>query len=185
MDLRSRKIIRLKNYDYNSVGAYFITVCTKERQEILSRIVDNKNGMKSDVILTDYGKIAEKYIAQLSNFYNNISVDKYVIMPNHIHFLLRISESEYQIMRLQDGEDFSGPSGTPVPTSASIQNSAVSKFISTFKRFCNKEYGYNIWQYRSNDHVIRNERDYQRIWQYINDNPSLWEDDCFYSTDFK
>ena len=84
-------------------------------------------------------------------------------MPNHIHILLRVKE---------------GPSGTPVLTN---QNSVVSRFVSTFKRFCNKEYGHNIWQARSYDHIIRDERDFHRHLQYIYENPFGWQNDELYS----
>lgn len=60
-------------------------------------------------------------------------------------------------------------------------NSIVAKFIYTFKRFCNKEYGDNIWQRMSNDHIIRGEKDYQKIWEYIDTNVIRWEKDCFYT----
>ena len=68
-----------------------------------------------------------------------------------------------------------GPSGTPVPT-----NSLIAQFISTFKRFSNKEYEKNIWQPRSYDHIIRGEKDYQKIWEYIDTNVVRWKKDCFY-----
>ena len=85
-------------------------------------------------------------------------------MPNHIHMLLGITEN--------------GQSGTPVPTRA---NSAFSKFISTLKRFCNREYGENIWQARAYDHVIRNRQDYEEHWRYIGENPLRWRDDLLYA----
>ena len=100
----------------------------------------------------------------MDTFYNNITVDKYVIMPNHIHLLLRVEES--------------GRSGTPVPTNA---NSIIVRFVSTLKRFCNKACGENIWQSRYYDHIIRNEQDYDEIWQYIENNPAKWEEDKFYN----
>ena len=71
-----------------------------------------------------------------------------------------------------------GPSRTPVPT---IQNSIVSRFISTFKRFTNKEYGVNIWQYRSHDHIIRNQKDYEEHVNYIYYNPARWHLDELYT----
>ncbi len=116
--------------------------------------------------LTQYGIIADKYINQMNDFYDYISVDKYVIVPNHIHLLLSITDSG------------NGTSRTPSPT-----NSIVSKFISTFKRFCNKEYGKNIWQRSYNDHIIRGEKDYNKIWEYIDTNVLRWEKDCFYTNE--
>ena len=130
------------------------------------RYLDGPQTNKEIIVkLTEYGKIAEKYINQLNDFYENISVDDYVIMPNHIHLLINIHDN--------------GPSRTPVPTDLvcvenSIQNSVISKFISTFKRFCNKEIGKSIWQMRSFDHIIRDERDYEFHVKYIRENPLKW-----------
>ena len=116
--------------------------------------------------LTKYGRIAEKYIYQLNDFYDDLSVESYVIMPNHIHILIWVKGVE------------NGPSRTPVPT---VQNSIPSRFVSTFKRFCNKEYGINIWQYRSNDHIIRNRQDYEEHLRYIYENPLRWYYDELYT----
>ena len=99
----------------------------------------------------------------MEHFYDHVKLEKYVIMPNHIHLLIRISGCE------------NGLSGKPVPT-----NSKIAQFVGTFKRFCNREYGTNIWQARSHDHVIRNEHDYLKIWAYIDNNPAKWAEDCFY-----
>ena len=160
-----RKNIRLKVIDYNCSGAYFITICTKDRRAILSSIVGTGVLDGPQIKLTQYGDIADKYIKQLNEFYDNMSIESYVIMPNHIHLLLFIKPHE------------NGPSGTPVPT---VQNSTVSRFISTFKRFCNKEIGQNIWQYRSNDHIIRNQADYDEHLKYIHENPMRWYYDELY-----
>ncbi len=159
-----RKSPRLQGFDYNSVAAYFITICTQNRRCVLSHIVGTGVCDCPQVKLTKYGEIAEKYIKQLDDFYNHISVESYVIMPNHIHILLFVKES--------------GQSRTPVPTRA---NSAFSQFVSTFKRFCNKEYGENIWQARSNDHIIRNRQDYEEHLRYIYENPIRWYYDELYT----
>ena len=186
-----RKTTRLQGYDYSTPGAYFLTLCTENRQCILSRIVGTGvlDGPPNPITapvgtgvldgppvpvppsilggpqihLLPYGKIADKYIRQLHNFYDNISVESYVIMPNHIHILLFVKED--------------GPSRTPVPTT---QNSTVSRFISTFKRFCNKESNRNIWQSRSYDHVIRDQEDFDKHLKYIQENPAKWESDKLY-----
>jgi len=163
-ELKKRKTPRLQGFDYNSVGVYFITICTKDRQCILSRIVGTGVLDCPQVKLTKYGEIAKKYIQQLNDFYDHISVESYVIMPNHIHILLFVKEN--------------GQSRTPVPTRA---NSAFSQFISTFKRFCNKEYGENIWQARAYDHIIRNREDYEEHLRYIYENPIRWKFDELYT----
>ena len=177
--LPKRKDIRLKNYDYSECGAYFITICTDKRRKILSKIVGvgvpgdpifNPQTVGVDVPddprveLTAYGKIADKYINQLNDFYDNISVEQYVIMPNHIHMILFV----------HDG----GSSRTPTPTDK--PNAVVPAFVSTFKRFCNKEFGENIWQRYYYDHVIRNKCDFEEISKYIYENPLKWQFDELY-----
>ena len=114
-----------------------------------------------------------KYIKQLDAFCDCLSVDGYVIMPNHIHLLLRVKESK--------NKTDNGQSRTPVPTNVERANNACSQFVSTFKRFCNKEYGENIWQARFNDHIIRNRDDYEEHVKYIYENPIRWYYDELYT----
>ena len=180
-NLPKRKNIRLREYNYSETGLYFITICTEERRKILSKIVrmDVPDDLRSHtaifvgvgvlddprVELTEYGKIADKYIKQLNDHYENVSVEQYVIMPNHIHMILFVRPC--------------GSSRTSTPTSR--QHGTGPAFISTFKRFCNKEYGENIWQRYYYDHVIRDHRDYEKISEYIRDNPLHWQDDELYN----
>ena len=89
---------------YNRDQAVFLTICTKERKCILSRIVGTGVLDGPEIELTKYGPIADKYIHQLHDFYDDISIESYVIMPNHIHIMLRVNGEE------------NGPSRTPVPT---------------------------------------------------------------------
>ena len=167
-----RKAIRLKNFDYSTVGAYFITICTQNKRCTLSQIVGTGVLDCPKTELTEYGKIAEKYIKQFNNFYNHLSVEYYVIMPNHIHLLLCVTENN-----VTDN----GQSRTPVPTNVKRANAACSQFVSTFKRFCNKEYGCNIWQPRFYDHIIRNRDDYEEHIKYICENPIRWYYDELYT----
>ncbi len=139
-ELRNRKTTRLKNADYNRNQVVFLTICTKERRCMLSRIVGTGVPDGPQIELTKYGQVANKYINQLNDFYADLSVESYVIMPNHIHVMLWVKGAESGPSRTLD---MNGPSRTPVPT---VQNSMPSRFVSTFKRFCNKEFGSNIWQ---------------------------------------
>ena len=156
-----RKNMRHPKFDYSYPGAFFITICTKDKKCLLSSIVKKESEVYPEVILTDFGVIADKYIKQLNDFYDNLYVRLYVIMPNHIHLIL-------QINRTVEMNDIIVPEHIPV------KSSKISLFISTFKRFCNKEYGENIWQSRSFDHVIRNEFDYAECVKYIKNNPRKW-----------
>ena len=87
-ELKNRKITRLKGADYNRNQAVFLTICTKERRCVLSRIVGTGVLDGPQIELTKYGQIADKYIRQLNDFYDDLSVESYVIMPNHIHIML-------------------------------------------------------------------------------------------------
>ena len=107
--------------------------------------------------LSHIGKVINKYVISIDATYTDISVKKYVIMPNHIHLLILI-----------DSEN------------SNSANLSVPSLISTLKRFVNCEIGFNVWQRSYHDHVIRNVRDYGEIWQYIDENPFRWESDCYY-----
>lgn len=102
MELSKRKSTRLKEYDYSSTGAYFITICTKDRKPILSRIVGDGVLDIPKTVLSKYGETVDKRICLMDMYYDNIKIDHYVIMPNHIHILLSVYDS--------------GMSRTPSPT---------------------------------------------------------------------
>jgi len=157
MEFPERKPNRLMEYDYSQNGAYFVTICTHDRRKILSSIVGGGALDAPTVQLTDAGKIAEKYILS-SNRIPGITVDKFIIMPNHIHMIVQIDEITAN-----------GTSRAPSPT-----NAAIPHLVSTFKRFCHKENGTPIFQRSYYDHVIRNQQDYDEIWQYIENNPTKW-----------
>ena len=103
-ELKKRKTTRLAGADYNRDQAIFLTICTKERKCILSRIVGTGVLDGPEIELTKYGPVADKYVHQLHDFYEDLSIESYVIMPNHIHIMLWVNGAE------------NGPSRTPVPT---------------------------------------------------------------------
>ncbi len=162
MELPKRKPTRLKDFDYSQNGAYFVTICTKDKQCIFSEVVGGGALDAPQNILSETGKIAEKYILSTNNI-PDVAVDKYVIMPNHIHLILIVHNT-------------GGTSKAPSPT-----NNIISHTISTFKRFVNKEAGQNIFQRSFHDHIIRDEQDYLKIWNYIDTNPQKWREDCFFT----
>ena len=159
MEKPQRKPNRIAGYDYSQSGAYFVTICTQDRKKILSKINVGTPlpgcPQKPCVELLWHGEIADQYIRQIDAFYAHLSVDQYIIMPDHIHLLITIHD---------------GHSRTGVP----MRTSEIARFVGTLKRFCNKEYGENIWQSRYYDHVIRNQQDYNEIWEYIENNPTKW-----------
>ena len=161
--MKARKILRLPTYDYSQNGVYFVTICTERRKCILGRVVGGGVLDAPLVQLSDYGILAQQTLLEMGTFYKDVSIDKYAIMPNHVHFIITLSAC-------------SGSSRTPTPT-----NAKLPAFVSTLKRFTNKKAGFSLWQRSYYDHVIRNEADYLRAWQYIDDNPAHWAEDEYYS----
>ena len=159
-NLPQRKKNRLEDFDYSAPGAYFITICTQDRKNLLGKVVGGGAYDAPQMHLSEKGKIVEKYIRS-GDRVRNVTVDKFIIMPNHIHMILFVE---------------GGPSRAPAPTNAEIPH-----FVSTFKRFVNRDVGGNIFQRSYHDHVIRGEADYLEIWQYIDSNAAKWAEDCFYN----
>ena len=149
MDLPKRKKNRLENFDYTENGAYFITICVKDRKKILCDIVGADTIRPCKTVLSNYGKIADAAIKRIVNVYENVCVPKYVIMPDHIHIILRIKNN--------GGRMISAPT-----------------VIAGMKRYVSKKCGYPIWQKGFYDHVIRNQNDYDEICEYIENNPAKW-----------
>ena len=162
MELPKRKPNRLSSYDYDREGAYFITICTQDRKCVLSHIVgDAALGIPKNE-LTALGRIVEKYILS-GNRMDRLTVEKYVVMPNHIHLLLLVD--------MENGG---------MPRAASPTKAIIPRFVAALKRLVNKEVGSNLFQRSYHDHIIRGEKDYLKIWEYIDNNPKQWELDCFY-----
>ena len=159
MELPKRKPNRLPNFDYSTPGAYFVTICAKDKKCIFWDNVGASIARPQAPQLSKYGKIADQTIQEIPIHYPAITVDHYVVMPNHIHLLLQIN---------------TGADGRPMvaPT--------ISVVIQQFKGAVTKQIGQSIWQKLFHDHVIRGQSDYLKIWEYIENNPAKWEEDCFY-----
>ena len=94
MGFPNRKPTRLKGYDYSTPGAYFVTICTKDRRNLLCNIIVGEGLCTLPINnLTSIGKIVEKTIKYLDSNYNGVRIDKYAIMPNHIHLIVGLSDS--------------------------------------------------------------------------------------------
>ncbi len=151
----TRKNIRLKGYDYAQNGYYFITICTKNRERILSTIKERRGDHWSSEYsneLTQIGKITEEYLKKIETIYKNVTIDEYIIMPNHIHIILIINDK---------------------------QRNTVSQIIQQLKGIVSKEIKQSIWQKLFYEHIIRCEKEYLQIKQYIQNNPYNWEDDIY------
>ncbi len=136
----------MQGYDYSREGCYFITICTRERKNLLSVVVGGDDlGAPKKIILKPYGKIAEKYILSIKEAYESVKVENYIIMPNHIHLLLLI--------------DTYGLPRSSAPT--------ISDVVAAFKKMVNHDCKENLWQRGFNDHIIRNQSDYENHWNYV------------------
>ena len=168
--LPERKRNRLQNYDYSANGVYFITVCTKDKKNILwAKIQPDFVG--EDIILppdsinlSPYGRIAKDAIENISKHYSNIEVLQYVIMPNHIHLMLFIPYND----------------GGRIISSPTNEGSIITA-IGQMKRNISKRIGAGIWQRSFHDHIVRDKNDYEKISKYMYENPMKWQYDRLYS----
>ncbi len=173
-----RKSPRLHGYDYGSTGVYFLTICTHNKKRILSNIVGEGSPLpfqSAEVNLLYCGKVADKWINRIPEHFKGVSVDCYVIMPNHIHLLLRITKDQNQ--KGTDGR------GNPSPTEISV-NSVVGwlkyQITGEINNRLNKT-GEKVFQRSYHDHIIRDRDDYYRIYKYIKENPLCWQTDILYT----
>jgi len=182
---------RLQNWDYGSNGAYFITICTKEMQHFFGEVVNKK------MILNSAGVLAEEYWIEIVKQFPYVELGNFQIMPNHMHGILIIDKSvetrliAYNlddeiigetrlIASVQQEREIGGFAGENNPMLA--EN--ISRIIRWYKGRCafeirkiNKNFG---WHSRFHDHIIRNSESFERIQNYIEENPSRWNEDKFY-----
>lgn len=162
--LPKRKHPRLKEYDYSSVGSYFITFCTKDKKYILSRVVGRAVLCPPGVHLTPIGKVVADCIERAHAVYPTVTIDKYVIMPNHVHILMTIHAA---------APDGGQRTGRPTP----------QVIVHAVKNATARHFSKGLWQDSFYDHIIRDQLDYDTIWRYIDDNPAKWHLDQFYIPD--
>ena len=180
MDNPTRKDIRLDGYDYSRSGAYFVTVCTNKKMHIFWENEDKYKPLSTNkqdvgtaigrpqiankIHLSEYGKYVKEALKNINKCYPMVFVDRFVIMPNHIHAIIRIDAPlEYE----------TGGRPMAVPT--------ISQVINQFKGYVSKKSGFHVWQGRFYDRIIRNGQEYRAYWQYIEDNPQNWENDEYFS----
>ncbi len=146
---QTRRSPRIPKFNYSNRYSYFVTFCTHDHQCLFWT-----NGR-----LNELGIIADQDMKMLPLHYQNIQVDTYVIMPNHIHAIITIENSD--------------------------NNPSLDKIIGLYKSGVSRKVkmvspNMLIWQRSFHDHVIRNEESYEKIWNYIQNNPEKWKEDCFY-----
>jgi len=160
---------RLKGYDYSQVGCYFITICTKDRINWFGEI---KNG---EMIKSKIGEIAEKCWLEIPSHFPFVGLEEFVIMPNHIHGVIIINDNNGRdaksCVSTTDMTEYNNKFG---PQSKNL-SSIVRGFKIGVKNFSNQNKIDFSWQGRFYDHIIGNEKELNKIRQYIVDNPLKWE----------
>ena len=195
MPNHNRRQIRLRNYDYSGVGSYFITICTHDKKPLFGKIVDG------DVVLNELGEIVQGEWIRSIEIRKEIDFDKWVIMPNHIHGIVIISSRganggspgimnvrhERACSRAPRMPDINGNnracSRAPLRESPfSLKPNTIGSFVAGFKSICSKRInilrstpGAPLWQRNYYEHVIRDEREMNKIRRYIINNPAKWE----------
>ena len=166
--LKHRKSIRLKEFDYSNPGWYYVTICTKNFIPWFGKVKSGK------VYNNKLGLLVIKYINEIPRHYNHAELDYFIVMPNHLHFVIILND----VVGTRDR--------VSLRRFGSTQKGSLSMIINQFKgsvtRFARKN-GFDkfVWQSRFYEHIIRNEKDLYRIRMYITNNPLKWELDEYYS----
>ena len=179
LQIHHKRSIRLKGYDYSQPGWYFITICIKNRQMLFGEVADEK------IVLNKWGKLAEKEWQKTSEIRKNIKLDQYVIMPNHIHGIIGIvDEDDFSKGTMHRAptdpsstlEQYGKPVSGSIPTIIRSYKAAVTKKINILRQTP----GAVVWQRNYYEHIIRDEKELNRIQKYIIDNPAKWQNDKYY-----
>ena len=156
--MQRRKQLRLPEFDYSQNGAYFVTICTYERKNLFGDV--GTNSISARMIAQEFEKTMGAYPGVFS--------PKYVVMPNHFHAIIQIDRADME----------SAP--TIMQLVQSFKRRTTIEYVRLVKRGFVAPFHKHIWQRSFYDHVIRNDRDYQEIWRYIDENPLKWKLDRFY-----
>ncbi|MBD2293049.1 transposase [Anabaena sphaerica FACHB-251] len=186
-DIHHRRSIRLKGYDYSQQGAYFVTICTHQRNCLFGEIVD------SEMKLNTNGEIARGSWLSIPRHFQNVELDEFVIMPNHLHGIIIIvnnSNAEGEALANQDfqqQQNLSSQCFAPTGKTIKINGTkpqSLAAIIQNYKSVStrqinriNKAKGSVIWQLNYHEHIIRNEEALNNIRQYIVKNPINWAED--------
>ncbi len=149
-----RKKQRLANYDYSQQNFYYVTICTWDKRCLFG--IGNQ--------LTALGQIATSELEQLPMRYTDVIVDKYVVMPNHIHMIVEVG--------------CAADAGKDMPSLSTI----IGGYKSGVSRNIHEQLpNLRVWQKSFYDEIIRNDQHYQRVWNYIDGNPSKWTEDVYFT----
>lgn len=171
---------RLKDWNYSQSGAYYVTICTQNHKCYFGKIDEDK------VELNQMGKTIKKYWLEISKHFSNVSLDEFVIMPNHLHGIIVIDKNNNDYVETSNlGVSTNQNQGGVTHTKNPMGKNNLGEIIRWFKgktSFEIHQLGFfsSIWQSRFYDHIIRNDEDLNRIREYIRNNPLKWSLDKYY-----
>ena len=166
-DRNNRRSIRLKEYDYSQAGAYFVTICTQNRDTLLGEISDG------EMQLNTFGEIVWECWNDLPSHYPYVELDAFVIMPNHIHAIIMVNVGAIHELPLLQHNDRMRRRKMSLPKVIGYAKMNTAKQINQLRNTLGKP----VWQRNYYEHIIRNESDLNSIRQYIVYNPAKWEED--------
>jgi REP element-mobilizing transposase RayT len=167
-----RKNLRLEEFDYAQEGAYFITICTHNRKCLLAKVIEN------EVRLNNWGRVVESEWRQTAILRPYVTLDVYVVMPNHFHAIIFLSLDRATQRVAPTGKPSTGPKSASVGAIVEQFKSQVTKQINAFWGPAIEP----IWQRNYYEHIIRDEDDLNRIREYIEYNPVRWLEDEYYAS---
>ena len=191
--LPRRKTIRLQNYDYSQVGAYFVTICTAHKRPLFGVVRRGdpcgRPPVPAYVGLSETGRIVESYLIEIPSHYPDVGLASYVIMPDYIHMILVLTQNQPQragqCPAPTEESDLSsrrgGTPGPPAPAGKSDPSCrrggtpgppALPKIISAFKSLTTRKAGTSLWQRGYYEHILRNQQDFSEAARYIQGNPA-------------
>ncbi len=169
-DVKSRRSIRLKEYNYSQSGYYFVTVCARGRDFLFGDIVDG------EMVLNEYGKILASCWHDLPDHYDNVELDRFIIMPNHVHAIIIVGAGLPRPNTTAQGNIGREDRAPTLGQIVAYYKYGTTKQINKLRNAGIKK----IWQRNYYEHVIRNDNDLTNIREYIVNNTSKWQDDEYY-----
>jgi len=169
-----RRSIRLSHYDYAQPGAYFITICARDKECFFGKVID------TEVELNESGKAVQQCWLELPEHFAGVDVDAYVVMPNHVHGIIVVHEDRARrAVPLRPDKlplrQFGAPEHATVPTIVRSFKAAATKLVNEL----NRTPGAPLWQRNYHEHVVRNEEDLNQIRVYIAMHPAQWAHDGY------
>ena len=178
-----RKSNRLLGYDYSRGGMYYVTICTRDRLPLLSKIENNGGTGLASVLnnagpftLTRVGEIVDRNWKEISTHYLNVAIDDYIIMPNHLHGILIFNSRDKNVANPERAPASDAPPLYLGSIIGVFKSRCVIENLKFIKKNGSDEIG-KIWQKNYHDQIVRNEDDLERFRKYIRINPITWLDD--------